>query len=111
MEHWFTPSVRKIRISLPPSPLWAQKCAIGIQLKQKFAQVFRQRRLNTKLSPGYRMHNFDCKGMQEHALETSLGTEPHQLPVQCEVSILIVACYGEIQMSEMHANLMSTARF
>ena len=77
----------------------------------ELAQFFRQRRFNTKLSPGYRMHNFDCKGMQEHALETSFGTEPHQLPVQREISILIVARNGETQMSEMHANLMSTARF
>ncbi len=45
--------------------------------------------------------------MQEHAFQASSG----QLPVQLEVSVLVVTCDRKTQMRKVDANLMGAAGF
>src|SRR5687768_13618484 len=49
--------------------------------------------------------------MQKHAFQARPASSSRKLLVQREIPIFIVTRYRKTQMSEMHANLMSTAGF
>src|SRR4051812_34652323 len=57
------------------------------------------------------MQYLNHRSMQKHTLQASLLSSPCQLPVQREIPVFIVTCYRKAQMSQVNANLMSTAGF